>query len=368
MSLKDTTMAEQAAEEHANNDLLMLNSETDNINDDDDNAQQDDENALVVENEDPFSLAMDDLEGRVVSVIDDVKLHPGVRTDSTPGAPNLHQELAVLLRPVLEVAAHTAPSVARTYHTDLESSMESVYERIISDLVLPVMLEMAQSDTIPAKRGASLEFFKTLWKEVHKAGSWLDDTVVGMNAGPYGPGVTHSSSSAQQQQQPPQLAPAARIIWRRRQQKRLQREGEMLRYWIEAAVACLVAGVFTAEQAAASMYSRGIIAASAALRPALHHISRRIKDADDRGAARLYAPVMKMVEGVLQKLVVNNNNTNASRSSNANYEAVQAACIKFLEIVVLCCSRKAQDDSTRRRGYSVSLYSSVVPGCFGLIF
>ena len=122
---------------------------------------------------------------------------------------------------------------------------------------------------------------------------------------------------------------------------------------MEAAVACLVAGVFTAEPAAASMYSRGIIAASAALRPALHHIARRIKDADDRGAARLYGPVMKMIEGVLQKLLVNNNNNN--NASSSSYEAVQAACIKFLEIVVLCCSRKPQEDSSRRRGYSVSM-------------
>ena len=168
----------------------------------------------------------------------------------------------------------------------------------------------------------------------------------------------HSSSTAaqQQQQQQLQLAPAQQAVWRRRQQKRWQREGWILRYWMEAAVACLVAGVFTAEPAAASMYSRGIIAASAALRPALHHIARRIKDADDRGAARLYGPVMKMIEGVLQKLLLNNNNNNAS-SSSSSYEAVQAACIKFLEIVVLCCSRKPQEDSSRRRGYSVSSMS-----------
>ena len=337
----------------------------DNDDYDDDNAQQDDDaNAVALENEDPFLLAMDDLEGRVVAAMDDMKLHPGVRTttdsSSSPGAPptNLHQELAILLRPVLEVAAHTAPSVARTYSTStdpvaLEASVETAYERVVSDLVLPVLLEMAQSDTIPAKRGASLEFFKMLWKEVHKAGSWLDDTVPGMNAGPYGPGVTtHSSSTAAQQQQL-QLAPAQQAVWRRRQQKRWQREGWILRYWMEAAVACLVAGVFTAEPAAASMYSRGIIAASAALRPALHHIARRIKDADDRGAARLYGPVMKMIEGVLQKLLVNNNNNN--NASSSSYEAVQAACIKFLEIVVLCCSRKPQEDSSRRRGNSVSL-------------
>lgn len=352
-------MAARAAAGEQDN-RFVAEDDADDDDYDDDNAQQDDdENGVALENEDPFLLAMDDLEGRVVAAMDDMKLHPGVRTDSSPGAPNLPQELAILLRPVLEVAAHTAPSVARTYSTStdpiaLEASVETAYERIVSDLVLPVLLEMAQSDTIPAKRGASLEFFKTLWKEVHKAGSWLDDTVGGINAGPYGPGVTHSMS--QQQQQQPQLTPAMQAIWRRRQQKRWQREGWILRYWMEAAVACLVAGVFTAEPAAASMYSRGIIAASAALRPALQHIARRIKDADDRGAARLYGPVMKMIEGVLQKLLVNNNNSNnMNTAASSSYEAVQAACIKFLEIVVLCCSRKPQDDSSRRRGYSVSL-------------
>lgn len=333
--------------------------------DDDDNAQPSEDAEILGEHhEDPFSLAMDDLEGRVVAAIDEVKMHPGVRTAGDDGATTttVHEELAVLLRPVLEVAAHTGPSVARTYYASeqqggIEASMESAYERTLSDLVLPVLLEVAQSDTVPAKRGASLEFFKTLWKEVHKAGSWLDDTAVGLNAGPYGPGGSSGSSSGsshhhhhhhhnQQQQREPQLAPAARAVWRRRQQKRLQREGEILRYWVEAAVACLVAGVFTAEHAASAVYGRAIIAASAALRPSLRHISRRIKDADDRGAARLFAPVMKMVEGVLKKLFV------VGTGAGAN-ESVQAACLKFLEIVVLCCSRRPPEESSRRRGHSV---------------
>ena len=317
--------------------MAALAAEENNLSDDD-NAQPDAEETENIDNEDPFSLAMDDLEGRVVAAIDEVKVHPGVRTDSSPGAPTIHQELAVLLRPVLEVAAHTGPSVARTYTgpEGIEASMEDAYERTVSDLVLPVMLEMAQSDTIPAKRGASLEFFRTMWKEVHKAGSWLDDTTTGPNAGPYGAG-----GSSQQQ---PQMTPALRAALRRRQTKRLQREGEILRYWVEAAVACLVAGVFTAEDAAAAVYSRGIIAASAALRPSLRHISQRIKDADDRGAARLFSPVMKMCEGVLKKLFL-----------GTAGESIQAACLKFLEILVLCCSRKPQADSGRRRGQSVRI-------------
>ena len=48
--------------------------------------------------------------------------------------------------------------------------------------------------------------------------------------------------------------------------------------------------------------SRDIIAASASLRPSLKHISQRIRDADDRGANRVFGPVVKMVKGVLKKL------------------------------------------------------------------
>ena len=111
----------------------------------------------------------------------------------------------MILRPVLEVAAHTGPSVARTYYPvsaggeGVEASCEDVYRHVMSDLVLPVMLESSQSDTIAAKRSASLEFFHNLWKECHKAGSWFDNTTTGPNAGPYGPGgSSHGSSAAKQ--------------------------------------------------------------------------------------------------------------------------------------------------------------------------
>ena len=152
---------------------------------DDDNANaapemQSEAEMEVVEKEDPLQLAIEDLEGRIVAAMDDFKVHPGVRSSSAPGSPTIHEELAMILRPVLEVAAHTGPSVARTYYPvsatgeGVEASCEDVYRHIMSDLVLPVMLESAQSDTIASKRSASLEFFHNLWKECHKAGSWLD--------------------------------------------------------------------------------------------------------------------------------------------------------------------------------------------------
>lgn len=305
---------------------------------DDDNAAPDlPTEAEDVEKEDPLLLAIDDLEGRVVAALDDVKVHPGIRT-----AGPVPEELAMLLRPVLEVASHTAPSVARTYYRGVgaegvEASCEDVYQRIVSDLVLPVLLEMAQSDTIPAKRGASLEFFRQLWKECHKPGSWLDPNP-GANAGPYGSGQTSVKHHAQPNQPRPQ--------YRRRQAKRMAREGEILRYWVQASIACTMPGVFTDEAAESAIAARGVIAASASIRPSLKHIAQRIRDTDDRGANRVFGPVMKMVEGVLKKLFLS--------STGEQGDALRSACLKFLEIVCLCCSSKPQDSSQRKRTNTVS--------------
>ena len=302
---------------------------------DDDNAVTED--VEDAEKEDPLLLAIDDLEGRVVASLDEVKVHPGIRTTGP-----VPEELATLLRPVLEVAAHTAPSVARTYYQGIgaegvEASCEDVYQRVVSDLVLPVLLEMAQSDTIPAKRGASLEFFRQLWKECHKPGSWLDPSQ-GANAGPYGTGQT---SKLQPQSQPRPQA-------KRRQAKRMAREGEILRYWVQASIACTTPGVFTDEAAESAIAARGVIAASASLRPSLKHIAQRIRDTDDRGANRIYGPVMKMVEGVLKKLFFS--------ASEAQGDALRSACVKFLEIVCLCCSSKPKDASQRKPANTVRCF------------
>ena len=112
----------------------------------DDNAQIDDVDETAAE--DPLLLAVDDLEGRVVAALDDVKLHPGVH-DPSSGTATIHEELGTLLRPVLEVAAHTGPSVARTYFRGasdgLDDAAEDVYERLVSDLVLPVLRHPEQS-------------------------------------------------------------------------------------------------------------------------------------------------------------------------------------------------------------------------------
>ena len=251
------------------------------------------------------------MEGRVVSALDEIQRHPGTRTSTTN---TVHEELGILLRPVVEIAAHTAPSIARTYYRqDIDETMDEVYERTISDLILPTILEIAQSDTSPAKRAATLEFFRQVWQETHKANSWLNH--------PYG------SSTA---------IPAA--LEKRRADKKRNIEGELLRYWIQAAISCTTEGVFTNEDANSATASRGILAASASLRPSLRHIVQRIKDADDRGATRLYKPVMEMIENVVKKLFVAHGS-----------EALVSSCVKFLEIVVLCCSKKPQESSRRKK-------------------
>mmetsp|Transcript_21390 Transcript_21390/g.53011 ORF Transcript_21390/g.53011 Transcript_21390/m.53011 type:complete len:1402 (+) Transcript_21390:120-4325(+) len=289
--------------------------------------------------DDPRKLALEDLEGRVVNALDDVMQHSGVKQS---GATSVQDELATFLRPVIEVAAHTAPSIARTYYQGgvsiaegVEASCDEVYQQIVSDLVLPSLFDIAQTDISPSKRSASLEFFRTLFKEFQKPGSWLDVNYTNSaNAGPYGSGNIGKRSSSSQRQPPAQL--------KRRQFKRLQREGEILRYWVKASIACLTPGVFTAEASEMTVASRGVIAASASIRPSLKHIAQRIRDADDRGANKIFAPVMQMVEGVLKKLFF-------STSEVEQGDALRSSCIKFLEIFCLCCSGKPQDSSSRRK-------------------
>lgn len=327
--------------------LAALQDDQDNLSDDDNAADMQAE-VEEVEKEDPLLLAIDDLEGRVVSALDDLKLHPGVRSSAAPGSPNVHEELSILLRPVLEVAAHTGPSVARTYYhgigtEGIEISCEDVYQRVVSDLTLPVVLETAQSDPSPPKRAAALEFFRALYQECKKAGSWLDTTTTGPQMGPYGNGAksSHTAHAAMSN-------PAMRAQTKRRFAKRLAREGEILRYWIQASIACTVQGVFTSEASEVAVASRGIIAASASLRPSLKHIAQRIKDADDRGASKLFAPVMKMVEGVLKKLFLSSVEETAGSG-----DAVRSSSIKFLEILALVCARKPQENKKRGQ-HSVS--------------
>jgi symplekin len=284
--------------------LTRIQGQQDDQMSDDDNAAPEMSSELDEGNEelmdDPRKLALEDLEGRVVNALDDVMQHSGMKQQSNNSEykTSVQDELATCLRPVIEVAAHTASSIARTYYQGglsaaegVEASCDEVYQQIVSDLVLPSLFDIAQTDVVPAKRSASLEFFRTLFKEFQKPGSWLDANYMNSaNAGPYGSGNIGKRSSSSQRQPPAQL--------KRRQAKRLQREGEILRYWVKASIACLTPGVFTAEASEMTVASRGVIAASASIRPSLKHIAQRIRDADDRGANKIFAPVMQMVERV----------------------------------------------------------------------
>eukprot|EP00536_Pseudo-nitzschia_multiseries_P008165 jgi/Psemu1/287625/fgenesh1_pg.203_\ len=359
---------------------LTRSQQDDALMSDDDNAAPEMASELDEGNEelmeDPRKLALEELESRVVDALDKVMQHSGIKEQ---GSSSVQDELATILRPVIEIAAHTAPSIARTYYQGglsvaegVEASCDEVYQQIVSDLVLPSLFDIAQTDTVPAKRSASLEFFRTLFKEFQKPGSWLDvNYISSANAGPYGSGnmsISSKRASNHSQRQPP-----AQL--KRRQAKRLQREGEMLRYWVKASIACLTPGVFTAEASERTVASRGVIAASASIRPSLKHIAQRIRDADDRGANKIFAPVMQMVEGVLKKLFF-------STWEAAQGDALRSSCIKFLEIVwkylgsltiyvlhisiftillpernSLCCSGKPQDSSSRRKEHTPDDFS-----------
>jgi len=302
----------------------------------DDNAVDDNANAQTevfdehLDQEDPLLLAIDDLEGRVVGALEDVRQHAGTKKD--PNSSSAQAELKNLFRPVAEVAAHTAPSIARTYargDKGIEASVEEIYERIISELVLPNLLEMSQSERQHVKLAAVMEFFHLLWRECRKAGSWLDQTTTGPQMGPYGPGGASGYHAPQ--------APGA-FHGDRRSKKTLSRESEILRYWVEASIACMQMGILTDDTGEGIVASRGVIAASASFRPSLQHIATRIKNTDDRGASRLFTSVMRMTESVLNKMLLGN-----------PQEAVHAACVKFLETVVLCCSSKPNDPIARRK-------------------
>jgi len=255
--------------------------EADNLSSDDNAASEpdasDDDNGA----ESPLALALDDLESRVVSALNDFKSHPGRATD--PRGPNVHDELAGVLRPVVEVSAHAGPATARALAASypgllrLDECVDEAYDRINADLVLPVVLESAQSDVVPAKRAASLALFHTLHKEWTRAGSYLDGTTGAPSlAGPYGPGVQPGSGTVSA---PPFSASDAS----RRNQARIARRSELLRRWVQASIPNLAPGTFTDASLDSAAASRGVLSASSALKPCLRYMAERIGSADDAG-------------------------------------------------------------------------------------
>lgn len=312
-------------------------------------------------------MALDDLEGRIVAALDEFKLHPGSRTSSAPGAPTLPEELADILRPVLEGTAHVGPAVARSHGPyrpgGIEGAVDAVYRRVTSDLALPAMLQCAQADPVPAKRAAALQFFHGLHRESRMAGSYLDATGGGgtgnWNAGPYGEG----GEQGEKRKKGGGPGPAALA---RRRALAASRRAELLRYWVEASAACTAPGTFTDVRADGAVASRAVLSAGATLRPSLRHISDRIGAADDAGATRLYRPMVRMVAGVLRRLFVVDDEASrmdwAGKGGGAEVEALRSSCVKFLEIVVDCFSTREEGEGRgaqrRRKGTGSSIVSA----------
>ena len=307
---------------------------------------------LPVDEESPLQLAIDDLESRIVSSFNEFKSYVGGSSNINNSGKNkssIHDELSQLLRPILELSSHLSPSSARAVHSsfpevyDLETITDTIYTKINSELILPVLLESAQSEIVPAKRAASLKMFHLLFVEWGRSGSWLDSsgggaggTGSGMSAtlGPYGPGESTTTvvGGADHHHR---LTESER---QRRITKRSLRRSELLRRWVQACLPNL-STVFTNEASDVGAAGRGVLSASAALKPCLRYIAERIGEADDAGALRLFLPVMRMIERVLGRVFLEA--SNGSESGGDGNEALKSSCIKFLEIVVLCFSQKA---------------------------
>ncbi len=319
--------------------------------DDDDNAAIESDTSKTGldddEEDSPLLIALDDLESRVVAALNEFKSHSG--RASHPSTANIHEELTSVLRPVVEISSHTGPSTARSLSSsyphvlNVELCVDEMYTRLNSELILPVILECAQSDTVPAKRAACLALFHTLHIEWQKAGSYLDNTTNAPSlSGPYGPGVTSTAIVSA----PPYSASDAT----RRTQIRSMRKSELLRRWVQSALPNLAPGAYTSSSLDCSVASRGVLSASAALKPCLRYMAERIGNADDAGALRLFLPVMRMIAGVLGRLFLERVRVSAGGGEGGGTtgvgndvasDSLRATCIKFLEIVILCFSNRA---------------------------
>lgn len=290
---------------------------------------------------DPLLSTIDDLENRIISAIDSFKLHPGVK--SNPTSDSVHSELKEILRPVLEIAAHTGPSTARAhwrqaFRNSIDDAVEEVYRKLNAELILPELKDSAQSDLVPAKRAAALAFFHNLYTEYKTQGSYLD----------YSENSQAASYSGSLYGVYDKTTVSSRYILKQRTSQKASKNADLLRYWIEASTGCTIPGAFSDQKADGAIASRAVISASAVIRPALRYIAEKISSADDVSATKLFIPVMKMIKGVMTRLLMIQDSNNADMGEKDSLEAVKSACIKFLEIVVLCFSLRSEGGSARR--------------------
>jgi len=265
----------------------------------------------------------------------------------------------------LEIAAHIGPATARAqwrpaFRQSVDVAIQEVYSRLNSDIIIPILLESAQSDLIPAKRAAALGFFHNLHTEYKTAGSYLDyveisqaQTQAATMTGSYTGslyGVFDKNAHS----------PPSRQVLRMRTGQKAQKVAELLRYWVEGSTACTVPGAFTDTKADGAIASRAVISSSAVIRPALRHVAEKISSADDAGALRLFIPLMRCIRGVLKRLFTaqaqsgagggGGGGVNTMNAGDAqSFDALKSACIKFLEIVVVCFSSRAQPGSSAGR-------------------
>lgn len=335
---------------------------------------------------DPFQAAISELESLVIAHLNSFKEHPGIKTNPN-STDSVHKELELLLRPILEIAAHTGPAQARAHYwkssaasaaslsgpndaggplsgvdgsgnipgvnvgsnnsRTIDAAIEEVHNVLNLELIFPVLLETAQSDSSPNKRAAALSFFHNLFLEYKLPGSYLDYVE--------NPLLIRYSGTLYGSFEKQKHAPPSRMVLKQRTVSKANRCQKLLRYWIEASSFCILPGAFTSIEKDDKIASRAVISSSAVIRPALNHVKDKIKSADDAGALRLFLPVMKMIAGVLQRLflvAMNMNHSsdgNKSSSAGGGGDALKSACIKFLEIVVLCFSSRAQPAESHKK-------------------
>jgi len=335
---------------------------------------------------DPFQSAISELESLVIAHLNSFKEHPGIKTNPH-STDNVHKELELLLRPILEIAAHSGPAQARAHywksssssavsssvggaakdatagggdggvegvsssssHRTIDEAIEHVHNVLNLELIFPVLLETAQSDASPNKRAAALSFFHNLFMEYKLPGSYLDyvenPNLIRYSGTLYGPFEKIQKH-----------APPSRMVLKQRTMNKANKSQKLLRYWIEASSFCILPGAFTSMEKDDKIASRAVISSSAVLRPALNHVKDKIKSADDAGALRLFLPVMKMIAGVLQRLfvVAASDTASSQHVGGGGGDALRSACVKFLEIVVLCFSSREQPAEGHRKGMSRS--------------
>jgi symplekin len=183
-----------------------------------------------------------------------------------------------------------------------------------------------------------LAFFHNLYTEYKSPGSYLD-YAENLQGGGY-VGTLYGAFD--------KMAVPNRYTLKQRTVQKATKNADLLRYWIEASTGCTVPGAFSDQKADGAIASRAVISASAVIRPALRYIAEKISSADDVSASKLFIPVMKMIRGVMKRFLMVQDTSSMDAGEVASLETVKSACIKFLEIVVLCFSLRSEGGSTRR--------------------